>query len=249
MLAAAREQAGWTLVEAAEQLHLDVAIVRALEAGRFEVLGAAVYARGHLRRYAELLGLPVQEIEQAFLQQHPGRSAPDLRHGAGLLQKGDAGGGAIRPGVAAVGAALLVIVGIVLWAKRVPRRPVPAATVVADTAVQAPATSGASGASSGTASGTSSATSTSHERTGAMPAEGSLLGTPAPTHLPANVAAGPLDGLNGRPGALWDSTADSAARRSPVDGGGGVIETAPARTADGAPSRAPVRARDAGRFP
>jgi cytoskeleton protein RodZ len=123
-LAAAREQAGLSLMQAAEQLHLDVSTVKALEAERFEVLGAAVYARGHLRRYAELLGLPAQEVEKSFLQLHPARSTPDLRHGAGLLRKSDAATRALRPRTAALGALVLVIIGVVLWARRVPHTPV-----------------------------------------------------------------------------------------------------------------------------
>src|SRR5262249_25881169 len=65
-LAAAREQAGWSLIQAAERLHLDVAAVKALEAGDYRTFGAPVYARGHLRRYAELVGLSAHDVEQAF---------------------------------------------------------------------------------------------------------------------------------------------------------------------------------------
>src|SRR6204780_3298061 len=65
-LAAAREQAGMTVLQAAESLRLDVATLQALEAGRFQTLGATVFVRGHLRHYAELLGVPVDEIEAAY---------------------------------------------------------------------------------------------------------------------------------------------------------------------------------------
>jgi len=41
----------------AEELHLDIRVIEALETNRFEALGAPVYARGHLRKYATLLGL------------------------------------------------------------------------------------------------------------------------------------------------------------------------------------------------
>lgn len=43
--------------QAAEDLHLDVRSVEALESNNFQALGAPVYAKGHLRRYAILLGL------------------------------------------------------------------------------------------------------------------------------------------------------------------------------------------------
>lgn len=125
-LAAAREQAGWSLVQTAERLHLDVAAVKALEAGDYRSFGAAVYARGHLRRYAELVGLSPHDVEQAFFKLHAGGAAPDLRHGAGLLQKSDAGAGALRPGIAAIGAVIMVVIALIWWAMRVPHgRPAP----------------------------------------------------------------------------------------------------------------------------
>src|SRR5471030_2302433 len=79
-LAAAREQSGMTLVEAAERLRLDVATLQALEAGRFDMLGAAVFVRGHLRHYAELLGLPLDEIDAAYAASSARLAPqPDLR--------------------------------------------------------------------------------------------------------------------------------------------------------------------------
>jgi len=117
-LTAAREQAGWSLVQAAERLHLDVVAVKALEAGDYRSFGAPVYARGHLRRYAELVGLSPHEIEQAFFKSQAAVEAPDLRRRVGLLQKSDAG--ALRPATAAIGAVILVVIALVWWAMRVP---------------------------------------------------------------------------------------------------------------------------------
>jgi cytoskeleton protein RodZ len=57
MLRAERERRGYSVQYAAEDLHLDVWVIEALEANRFEALGAPVYAKGHLRKYAMLLGL------------------------------------------------------------------------------------------------------------------------------------------------------------------------------------------------
>jgi cytoskeleton protein RodZ len=57
MLRAERERRGYSVQYAAEDLHLDVWVIQALEANRFEALGAPVYAKGHLRKYATLLGL------------------------------------------------------------------------------------------------------------------------------------------------------------------------------------------------
>lgn len=65
MLRAERERRGYSVQHAAEDLHLDTRVIEAIEANRFEALGAPVYARGHLRKYASLLGLsPATVIER-----------------------------------------------------------------------------------------------------------------------------------------------------------------------------------------
>jgi cytoskeleton protein RodZ len=57
-----RELAGLSEQQVAEQLNLDAVTVTALEQDDFASLGAPVFARGHLKRYAGLLGLAEQEI-------------------------------------------------------------------------------------------------------------------------------------------------------------------------------------------
>jgi len=57
-----REARGLSQQQAAEQLTLDVSVVVALEANDFATLGAPVFARGHLRRYAGMLDLPADDI-------------------------------------------------------------------------------------------------------------------------------------------------------------------------------------------
>ena len=57
MLRVERERRGYSVQHVAEDLHLDIRVIEALETNRFEALGAPVYARGHLRKYATLLGL------------------------------------------------------------------------------------------------------------------------------------------------------------------------------------------------
>jgi cytoskeleton protein RodZ len=61
-LRAARENRGLSAPDAAERLHFDPRIVEALEAEDFPALGADVYVRGHLRRYAELVGESPEEL-------------------------------------------------------------------------------------------------------------------------------------------------------------------------------------------
>lgn len=77
-LVAARERLGLTTARAAEQLRLDVSIVEAMEADHFEGLGAPVYARGHLRKYGALLGVPGDELVSAYDRLASGPVAPTL---------------------------------------------------------------------------------------------------------------------------------------------------------------------------
>lgn len=78
-LRAARERSGMTSAQAAERLHCDRGLVESLEAGRFAQIGAPVFVRGHLRRYAELLGEPVGEILERWEREAAGHLAqPDI---------------------------------------------------------------------------------------------------------------------------------------------------------------------------
>jgi cytoskeleton protein RodZ len=66
LLRAERERRGFTIQQAAEDLHLDTWMLEAIEANRFLALGAPVYARGHLRKYATLLGLSPESILERY---------------------------------------------------------------------------------------------------------------------------------------------------------------------------------------
>jgi cytoskeleton protein RodZ len=66
MLRSAREAQGLSIEEAADRLRLGEALVLAMEEDRFGLLGAPVFARGHLRNYAALVGAPEKEIMEAF---------------------------------------------------------------------------------------------------------------------------------------------------------------------------------------
>lgn len=61
-LKAEREKRGMSLQKAADELHLDSWVIEALENGDYPRIGPAVYAKGHLKRYAGLLGLPTAAI-------------------------------------------------------------------------------------------------------------------------------------------------------------------------------------------
>jgi cytoskeleton protein RodZ len=61
-----REQKSLSIERVSEALHLDETIIRALEQESFEALGAPVYIRGHLKAYAQLLGLSPAAIASEY---------------------------------------------------------------------------------------------------------------------------------------------------------------------------------------
>jgi cytoskeleton protein RodZ len=73
-----REARGLTQQQAAEQLTLDVSVVVALEANDFATLGAPVFARGHLRRYAGMLDLPADDLLGAYARSKGQPEQPTL---------------------------------------------------------------------------------------------------------------------------------------------------------------------------
>jgi cytoskeleton protein RodZ len=77
-LRAARERMGLEVNQAAERLHVDSSIIESLETGKFRALGAPVFARGHLRRYAELLGESETDLQAQFAALQEANKAPDL---------------------------------------------------------------------------------------------------------------------------------------------------------------------------
>jgi cytoskeleton protein RodZ len=78
-LARWRSERGESIAHVATRLKCDVAVIEALEADRFNDLGAPVFARGHLKRYAELLGAPVDELlERWSVVQRQSLAPPDL---------------------------------------------------------------------------------------------------------------------------------------------------------------------------
>jgi len=77
-LAQTRRTRGISVFEIAKELLIDEPKVRALEENRFDVLGAPVFAKGHMRKYAELVGLPVDEILADYSQLNRSVDAPPV---------------------------------------------------------------------------------------------------------------------------------------------------------------------------
>ena len=65
-LRAAREKRGLTVEQAADELRLDLWMVEALEADDYGAFGAPVFAKGHLRKYAGLVGIDPDDIMVSY---------------------------------------------------------------------------------------------------------------------------------------------------------------------------------------
>lgn len=77
-LAHERERQGLTREQVAEQLNLDVSVIHCIENDDFAALGAPVFARGHLRRYSMLLGLPAERLLEDYTLTGTHPSQPSL---------------------------------------------------------------------------------------------------------------------------------------------------------------------------
>jgi len=77
-LAEARRANDITIAEIAKELHLDEPKVQALEENQFDVLGAPVFAKGHLRKYAELVGMPIDELLADYYKLNRSAGAPPV---------------------------------------------------------------------------------------------------------------------------------------------------------------------------
>jgi len=116
-LKAERERRELSAQKAADQLHLDPWVIDALEAEDYERIGPSVYAKGHLKRYATLLGLPAPEFLAAYDARGQVPQPPAAEPPAGVRLT--AGTSAIinlpwGP-IAGCAVAVLLILGILWW--------------------------------------------------------------------------------------------------------------------------------------
>jgi cytoskeleton protein RodZ len=185
-LRAAREKKGLTLLQAAERMHVDARIVESLEAENFAALGAPVYARGHLRHYAELVDESAAELQQLYADATRAAPAqPDLTRIA-RMEPGNDPGKLVGPTV--IGLVAVALVGTVWWVLTL------SVDKVQPTAVHNRLESNTTGSNGGPGDGTSQTTPATAANTGA--GSESPVALPAPTPEPS-----PQRGQKGGAGA------------------------------------------------
>ena len=123
-LAAARRANEISARDIAKELHLDEPKVRALEQNQFEVLGAPVFAKGHLRKYAELVGVPIDDILSDYYKLNRTTGAPPI---VGLKRRTDRDI-ALGPWIAGSVVVIIVVSAAWWWFEREPVPPQPVQT-------------------------------------------------------------------------------------------------------------------------
>jgi cytoskeleton protein RodZ len=203
-LRAERERKGLSAQKAADQLHLDAWVIDALESGDYARIGPAVYGKGHLKRYAGLLGLPAAEILEAYDTRSP---APTAQPSTLLMRSSDTGDRALPWLLIAGVAVTMLIVAVVLW--RRPWQPHAAANAASSIA-------GSSIAGGGTRSSgvnRESAAVDHRDEDGGTPTQGGGAG---------GATAGDVTGPGAQAGALADSSSPAAVAASEGDSTAGA---------------------------
>lgn len=77
-LRAARRENDISIRDIAKELHLDENKVRALEENNFSILGAPVFAKGHMRKYAEMVGVDIDDVLADYYQLERSTGAPPV---------------------------------------------------------------------------------------------------------------------------------------------------------------------------
>ncbi len=156
-----RERRGLSVQKAAVEMRLDAWVIEALEGDQYERVGPAVYAKGHLKKYAGMLAIPWEEVVAAYDSLHPNvadtaaqppavrlRSTPQLVNN---LPSGQ---------IAAAAAFVLIVAGVLWW------RPWQQRAAVVPGGAQASAQSPGRAAPAGAQSASAHQASTSDARTG-----------------------------------------------------------------------------------
>jgi len=82
-LRSAREARDLSAAAAAAALHMDASMLHALEADEYHRLGAAVFVRGHLRRYAALVSMDAEALLLRYQAMAPVDGVPSRPAGSG----------------------------------------------------------------------------------------------------------------------------------------------------------------------
>lgn len=110
-LANARRANDISISEIAKELHLDEPKVQALEENLFDQLGAPVFAKGHLRKYAELVGVSPDDVLADYYKLNRSAGAPPV---VGPKRRKPPSDIALGPWILGI-VAISIIAGVSYW--------------------------------------------------------------------------------------------------------------------------------------
>ncbi len=116
-LAIARRENDISISEIAKELHLDEPKVQALEENQFDQLGAPVFAKGHLRKYAELVGVATDDVLADYYKLNRSAGAPPV---VGPKRPKPPTDISLGPWIAGIVAVSLIAAVSYWWLNRVP---------------------------------------------------------------------------------------------------------------------------------
>jgi len=192
-----REAQGIGHQQAAESLNLDPAVLTHLEANDFAALGAPVFVKGHLRRYASMLGLAEDEIVSMYDRSKLQLGEPSLVPKS-RLEMAPVRGKSRWPWVVGGAAAFFVAAGLIAylsehglpWTGTSPEETTaPVLQEVPATTTQAPAA--ASTASVAAAAGSTPTVPTAAQPTGPAPFSSNAAPAAPGADAPASAALQP----------------------------------------------------------
>ena len=223
-LRAAREKKGLTILQAAEKMHVDSRTLESLEAEDFAALGAPVYARGHLRHYAELVDESPAELQALYADATKAQPAqPDLTR----IARGEPQDDSRRlAGPALIGVIAVAVIGSVWWVINLSGdkvQPAPLRSTAASSSVAAPSAAGDDTNTTGQAGAEAD-----NQNPVAQPAPADVRGH-SPVSRSASQRGNATAGLaSAAPGGTRPGTAGSTpAARSGAPGGATPANTTP----------------------
>lgn len=116
-----RERRGLSLQKAADEMRVDPWVIEALEAEQYERVGPAVYGKGHLKKYASILGIAWDDIASGYELRASPPEAPPPPTSMRVPTTASRRDRLPRGQVAAIVLPLLVIAGVLWWKPWQPR--------------------------------------------------------------------------------------------------------------------------------
>ena len=108
-LAEARRAKQISVLEIAKELHVEEAKIRALENNRFDELGAPVFAKGHLKKYSQLVGVDHDDVLADYYSLTRSQEMPPV------VVKRQKPKSELAPGPWIAAVAVLIVLALAYW--------------------------------------------------------------------------------------------------------------------------------------